>query len=314
MNIEQLNEIQVKDFLDRIGILPAQKRAGSFWYISPIRQTEKTPSFRVNTRINRWYDYGLLEGGKLFDLAKRLYPGKDISGLIQELNSIFAFDHQIQNSFFESQPIHISVTLERRLDEIQNPVVIRETKQLGNNPAISTYLDSRGILVEVAASHCCEVYYSIGEKNYFAVGFKNRSGGYELRNPFFKGSSSPKDISLITYGSGSICILEGFMDFLSLLTLREKIPSHTDFLILNSAAMAKRSFEIVSSYQEAFLFLDHDEAGRMALEMYDSLDLPTTDCSYFYKDHKDLNAFLMDTRPEKSRLSQNQKNGPRQGV
>lgn len=239
MNIKQLNEMEVKDFLDRIGIFLAKERAGSFWYISPIRETEKTPSFRVNTRITRWYDYGLLEGGKLFDLAKRLYPAKDVPELIQQLNSIFTFDRQLGNSSFDSQPIHISVILENRLDQIENPLRIRLTKPLGNNPAISAYLNGRGISPEVASSHCCEVYYSIGERNYFAAGFKNRSGGYDLRNPLFKGSSSPKDISLISNCSNAICILEGFMDFLSLLTLREKIPAHSDFLILNSVSLAK---------------------------------------------------------------------------
>lgn len=34
-------------------------------------------------------------------------------------------------------------------------------------------------------------------KWYFAVGFANRSGGYEIRNKYLKGSISPKEITHI---------------------------------------------------------------------------------------------------------------------
>ena len=34
-------------------------------------------------------------------------------------------------------------------------------------------------------------------KKHTAIGFKNNTGGYELRSENFKGSSSPKDVTLI---------------------------------------------------------------------------------------------------------------------
>jgi len=37
-----------------------------------------------------------------------------------------------------------------------------------------------------------EIYYKIDPKNYFGLSFKNNSGGYEVRNRYFKGSSNRK--------------------------------------------------------------------------------------------------------------------------
>ncbi|ELR70197.1 hypothetical protein C900_03882 [Fulvivirga imtechensis AK7] len=52
MNIQQLNEQPIVDFLEMEGIYPRIKRGVSWWYISSIRPLEKTPSFKVDTRIN----------------------------------------------------------------------------------------------------------------------------------------------------------------------------------------------------------------------------------------------------------------------
>jgi hypothetical protein len=48
---------------------------------------------------------------------------------------------------------------------------------------------------------------TVDGRNYFAIGFPNRSGGYEIRNAYFKGCISPKDISVISKGNEDLpCI------------------------------------------------------------------------------------------------------------
>ncbi|WP_299285036.1 CHC2 zinc finger domain-containing protein [uncultured Mucilaginibacter sp.] len=90
MNIQQINNnLQIKDFLEKSGISPAHGRGNHYWYISPIRETESTPSFKVDTVRNRWYDFGAGEGGKLFDLARRLYGSNDISEVIKKVTDLF---------------------------------------------------------------------------------------------------------------------------------------------------------------------------------------------------------------------------------
>ena len=56
-----------------------------------------------------------------------------------------------------------------------------------------------------------------------AIGFPNVAGGYEVRNSFFKGCIAPKDITHIRQQGEQrekCLVFEGFMDYLSFLTLR----------------------------------------------------------------------------------------------
>lgn len=67
---------------------------------------------------------------------------------------------------------------------------------------------------------------------YFSVGFKNRKGGIEIRNPYFKGAVSPKDITHVSHNAGDrrqspVLVFEGFMDYLSYLALKMGKPYRT---------------------------------------------------------------------------------------
>jgi hypothetical protein len=54
-------------------------------------------------------------------------------------------------------------------------------------------------------------------KNYYAIGFKNNAGGYELRSEKFKGSGSPEDIPFPGTNAQKISVFDGFFNFLSYL-------------------------------------------------------------------------------------------------
>ena len=41
-----------------------------------------------------------------------------------------------------------------------------------------------------------ELRFMNADKPYFAIGFPNMAGGYEVRNRYFKGVSPPKDITI----------------------------------------------------------------------------------------------------------------------
>ena len=136
-----------------------------------------------------------------------------------------------------------------------------------------------------------EVRYTLHGKRYFAIGFRNVSDGYELRNRFFKASLSPKDISLMDNGSDTCNLFEGFIDCLSWLELG--LGYGDDYLVLNSVSLLERSFPILDRYERVNCYLDRDEAGRRTLEALrkryaDKL----VDCSSLYKGYKDLNEYL----------------------
>lgn len=302
MNIKQLNELAIIDFLSKIGIEPSYTKGENHWYLSPIREPEHSASFRVNMSINRWYDYALMQGGKLFDLAERLFPNLDAASLVEKINGLFLFGQQSHPATILSQPIRQSVTEKRPNIPA---IIIRDIKPLGNNPAINSYLATRGISLDLARPYCREVYYKIGDYNYFAAGFENRSGGYELRSEYFKGSTSTKDITHIEKGHKSVCVVEGFMDFLSLLELRKSEPVRSDFVVLNSVSLADRSLDILRNYRTVFVYPDHDAAGSRLLEKFEHAKINCVDASGIYKDYKDLNQMLVASKQlEKQPLHQ----------
>lgn len=287
MTCQQAKEISIVEFLKSNHIFPEYIRGKDHWYLSPLRQ-ENTASFKVNSELNLFYDHGSGIGGDIIDLGCQLFKF-DVKELLSKLEyGSFLFHQQP----ILKQPLHILDSVTHDADV--SPIKITHVQSFGNNPALSDYIKSRGIAPEIARKYCQEVYYRIGDKSYFAAGFKNRSGGYELRSQYFKGSSSPKDITHIENGNRSVCVLEGFMDFLSLLTLRKESPVRSDFLILNSVSFVDRSMEILKDYKNVFLYLDHDNAGRKALGKYEAAGLNTMDSSGTYQKFKDLNEYLLD--------------------
>ena len=109
------------------------------------------------------------------------------------------------------------------------------------------------------------------DKPYFAIGFPNMAGGYEVRNRYFKGCVAPKDITHIRQQDGQRCmcyLFEGFMDYLSFLTIRVRNnPQHPrldtqDYVILNSVSNLAKAESLLETYTQIGCFLDNDTAGR----------------------------------------------------
>lgn len=100
-------------------------------------------------------------------------------------------------------------------------------------------------------------------KNYFAIAFPNISGGYEVRNRFFKACISPKDITCVTNGQemGRCYVFEGFMDYLSFEPAFPLWPKG-DCLVLNSVSNLPKAFSFLSRYDDIYSCLDNDTAGN----------------------------------------------------
>ena len=55
MNIEDVKQIPIADYLHSLGYSPVKQQGNGLWYKSPLRE-EHEPSFKVNTDRNLWYD------------------------------------------------------------------------------------------------------------------------------------------------------------------------------------------------------------------------------------------------------------------
>ena len=158
---------------------------------------------------------------------------------------------------------------------------------------LTDYLAERGIPYVIASRHCCRLNYGVRGKRYFAIGFPNVAGGFEIRSRFFKGCVPPKDVSLVkAEGSPSdVCsVFEGFMDFLSAATLGLETG---DCLVLNSVSNVEKAMRYLDGYGHIDCYLDRDEAGRRTLEMLKGhYEERVCDRSALYDGCKDLNEYL----------------------
>ena len=181
------------------------------------------------------------------------------------------------------------------------------------HPALVSYLSSRGIAPAVASSYCREVHYAIGGRNYFAVGFRNDAGGWELRSERFKSCVSPKHITTIDNHSDAVVAFEGFMDFLAYLSLKHPERLRIDAAVLNSVVNLPKAVPFLSRHPVIHTFFDNDEAGRKATA--DLIRLcprsEVIDQSSFYSGHKDVNDYLTARIKDRTQKPSTQKNAPK---
>ena len=242
MTIQDVKQIKLADYLQSLGYTPVKQQGRNLWYKSPLRE-ETDASFKVNTELEKWYDFGIGKGGNIIALAAELYRSEDVA-----------------------------------------------------------YLQERGINIGLAKRECRELRFMNADKPYFAIGFPNMAGGYEVRNRYFKGCVAPKDITHIRQQGGQRCmcyLFEGFMDYLSFLTIRvENNPQHPrldtqDYIILNSVSNLAKAENLLETYTQIGCFLDNDTAGRNTCKkLKEKFGERMLDKSMYYRDYKDLNDYL----------------------
>lgn len=284
MEIDVIRKTPIEDFLAKLGHVPIRRKGAEFWYKSPCRD-ERTASFKVDTAKGLWYDFGAGKGGDIFTLAGEMLGTDDF---VRQAEYIAEVSGLPLPAIWKPAEEH-SFPIHGRNESGFKDVEIRPLQ----SAALLDYLENRGISRAVAMFSCDEAWYTTGEKRYFAVAFKNRSGGYELRNNFFKGSISPKDVSLVLSGSPVCNVYEGFIDYLSAQELGIGIGE--DHIILNSVANIGRAIPILHEYAEIRCWLDNDGAGRRTLERLRSVygDY-LRDMSALYSGYKDMNEYMTD--------------------
>jgi DNA primase len=285
MNCEQANEMDLVNYLKQLGHEAKKTRGKDHWYLSPLRK-ESTASFKVNQKLNVWYDHGIGEGGSLVDFGIK-YFGCNVPEFLEKLDLSDFSTSKHFNNIDEHHP------------ETENKLQIESVKPLVSKNLIQ-YLERRGIDTIVAKKYCNEVEYSFGDKSYLAIGFKNDQGGYEIRDPFYKYSSSPKAVSTFINNSKEVTVFEGFMDCLSYLSLQKDNQINTDFLVLNGAGLFDRARAFLETYDKINLFLDRDTTGKKLTEKALKLADKYEDKSCLYEPYKDLNEWLMLTKASRN--------------
>lgn len=263
-------------YLAHLGFAPQKISGPNYWYCSPLRK-ENTPSFKVDRRLNRWYDHGTGLGGNLVDFGIQFYHCTVGEFLVR---------------FGETgSPVgHLNPSpAESTVDSAPKKITIVQASAL-NSLVLQRYIRARRIPPLIAARWCKEVVFQLGEKQYRAIGFQNDAGGYELRNQWFKGSSSPKTSTHIQNGANKVAVFEGFFDFLSYLSItHQQEGPRADYLVLHSLAFFPAHCVHMERYQSVHLFLDRDDAGIAITRSSLAQGTRYRDESALYRGYKDLN-------------------------
>ena len=284
-DLSRIKRYSIVEYLESKGIKPVRKTPTYVMYHSPLRE-ETHPSFKVDTEKNLWIDYGEGRGGSIIDLCMRM-EGCTLSEAIHRLgqNASDNGTYSSRNGFApnNSHPV-MAVNGARRLIEISDTLP----------PHLQDYLTKeRCINLEKAMPFLKCISYEVRSRLYQAIGFANLSGGYELRDDkTFKGTIAPKDITpIFTDRTEPVCIFEGFMDFLSFLSMKEEITNHC--LLMNSVSNVARTIRYLNDRHLTHIrsFLDNDEAGRRAVQDFIKAGFHVEDMNIHYKDFKDLNEY-----------------------
>lgn len=300
-DLSRIKRYPIVEYLERKGVKPVRKTAAYALYCSPLR-AETHPSFKVDTEKNLWIDYGEGRGGSIIDLCMRM-EGCTLSEAIRRLgqNAPVNDTYSFLNDFVpnNSQPM-MAINGARRLIEISDTLP----------PYFQEYLmKERCIDLEKATPFLKCISYEVRGRHYQAIGFANLSGGYELRDDkTFKGTIAPKDITpIFTDRAEPVCIFEGFMDFLSFLSMKEEITNHS--LVMNSVSNVARTIRYLNDRHLTHIraFLDNDEAGRRAVQDFIKAGFHVEDMNIHFQDFKDLNDFHVSrVREQQKRKAQEQ--------
>lgn len=289
MDIQQAQKISLLGYVASLGFQPIKTQKGRLKCQSPFRPEEKEPSFYLYYNKEKgkwqWKDFGLNEkGGDIIDFIMKLHN-------VSEIDALMILDSpELSKSTFSS-------FIGNSQNDPQSNIEIKHIQPLQNR-ALIEYLSSRKITTGKAANYIQEAYYQVNGKQYFALAFKNDRGGFELRNKYFKGSSSPKAVTTISGHKQAVNIFEGFIDFLSALEHYHTTKPTGTCIVLNSVSNLETIINTLEQYQQINLYLDNDNAGNQSTETIKSTNPKAKDYSkIIYPDRKDFNEFLTAGNP-----------------
>ena len=286
-DLSLIKRYPIVEYLERRGIRPVRKTPAYAMYRSPLRE-ETRPSFKVDTEKNLWIDYAEGRGGSIIDLCMRL-EGCTLSEAICRLGQN-ALEHTAYSYSSSKRETPICPKQKEMASGTRRLICLSDTLP----PHLQEYLKKeRCIDLEKATPFLKCISYEVRGRRYEAIGFANSSGGYELRdNKIFKGTIAPKDITPIFEDKAQpVCLFEGFMDFLSFLSMKGEISNQC--LVMNSVSNVARSIHYLNerNITSVRAFLDNDYAGQRAVQEFVNAGFKVEDMAVYYRDFKDLNEY-----------------------
>lgn len=283
IDFNKANEVALTDIFDDRGI-KCQRTTGKYKYYPAVWRGEKNASIAVDVSLNVWQDFGgsgFEKGGDPIRLIE-VWDHKDAKAAAQYLLA-----HHFKN---RTETAQTELKFENETAQ----------KYLGDYPIDNIQLDYlvnvRKIRPETAMKWTRKVFYLLGQKKVFAVGFRNDKGGWELRTNKYKVTMGEKWYTTIPGRNkrNNLIVFEGFIDYMSALDLHQADFFEADCVVLNSLSMTdKIDF---SKYEKVWLALDNDQAGDEATRHLMGLHKNMKDLRGDFSGYKDYNEKLQNIK------------------
>lgn len=300
----------MKAYLAKHNIHPVKETSNSALYHSPLR-ADSNASFKVDLAKNLWIDYGTNEGGTLIDLVM-LLDNATLYQTICKLEKIYkSAEIGLNNQTSEQTNVPTLIRSNIGTDSFSfhgkesTPLITIERVAKLVHPALLQYLDKRAINVDLARKYCKQVHYTTNDRNYFAIGFKNDSDGWNLRSEYFKGCTSMDISTCRAVDRNTALVFEGFMDYLSYLSMNNLGKSTNNIIVLNSTSNLNKAIDIIKSHDKVYTYLDNDEGGRKVTQLINQVCKIHVNKSTEFANFKDLNEYhVANQRARKQEVKQ----------
>jgi hypothetical protein len=262
--IDQVKRIDIVSFLTNSGYKFSRKtHNGEYVFNSPIRNGDSSPSFVVNTKIQKWRDWATGMSGDIINLVCLLYKTDKFIEAVEILE---------KTGMSNSSNLYTKPELSSLQKQEHKPAISVIRRDRITTKSIINYLErERQIPSEIwrMQKNLFEIDYQLdsGKSFYAQIAWLNDKGGYEIRPPYktkVRPCVSPKTITTINgFAPGTgLNVFEGFINYFSALTKYKVIRLKNTTIVLNGLSLVERDLlPIINDYSEINLFLDNDLNG-----------------------------------------------------
>lgn len=217
-----------------------------------------SPTFSINETLGVWYDHSTHQGGDVIDFGVRQWPELSREAVCHKLLAAMQTE--------PAQPR----THQRRRRQKWPYLRIEKTAELGTTESITFYLQKLG-LWETAQRQLSEVHYFLTDekglrKSFCAPGHRNESGGWEIRNKYFKGCIGAKGLTHYAGDQRKLSVFQHYFDYLA---WNFEYPEAADsIIVLNNPALLQSATRVALRYSDITLYFNHDAAGGLATRKF----------------------------------------------
>lgn len=246
------DQVTLSELIACLGYKPTKSNGDEQLYLNVLRNDEAKPTFLINTQLDVWYDRLTKKSGNIIDFGLAYWPELNSYQITEKINQLFTTYSELSVKA-NSKPVG------RKRRAIKIPFYhIQETKPVGCNTEITEYLKSEG-LWEMAIGHLKEVYYYVVDekyrrKDFFAAGWQNENGGWEVMSKNFSGSLGRKGMTFIPGKENSLALFDDYLNYLSW-KYTNKLPGPS-ILILNSPEFSIAAKKRAEKFKNVVLIMN----------------------------------------------------------